>query len=347
MLLFGLTVLVAGLGLFAAVLGPTTAYFPGLFAAYALMGIGAGTSFMTLMTLALADVPAEDAGIASGLVNVSVQISAALGLAVLGTIAAGQTGRLSDRGETAIQALSGGYQLAFVVGGGVRSQSRCWSRRCGSAGRRSASRRSCAPRRNRPRGRRRVGGDPGDPGRRPQRGDGDSHLLDRAGELVEGGRVALGGRRGDRAGLLHLLVDAVQDACQLIGHGLAVPACASLTLAHATAAARRSRRLPVGSPTALVGLSTMIFTTKAEYGVRLLVELGRQAEHARPVSLKAIAEARGASPGLPRAHRRAAAQGRARRVARAVRTAATACRARPRTSAWTRRSSPSRARSPR
>ncbi len=36
----------------------------------------------------------------------------------------------------------------------------------------------------------------------------------------------------------------------------------------------------------------MIFTTKAEYGVRLLVELGRQ-EPGRPTSLKAIAEAEG------------------------------------------------------
>ncbi len=36
----------------------------------------------------------------------------------------------------------------------------------------------------------------------------------------------------------------------------------------------------------------MIFTTKAEYGVRLLVELGRQ-DGAAPVSLKAIAEAEG------------------------------------------------------
>ena len=33
----------------------------------------------------------------------------------------------------------------------------------------------------------------------------------------------------------------------------------------------------------------MIFTTKAEYGVRLLVELGRQSNDS-PVSLKAIAE---------------------------------------------------------
>lgn len=41
----------------------------------------------------------------------------------------------------------------------------------------------------------------------------------------------------------------------------------------------------------------MFFTTKAEYGVRLLVELGRQtAEH--PVSLKALAEAE----GLPMAY---------------------------------------------
>jgi MFS family permease len=115
MLIFGLTVLVAGLALFAAVLQPGTAYFPALFVAYALIGVGAGTSFMTLVTIALADVPAGDAGIASGLVNVSVQISAALGLAALGTIAAGQTNRLSAGGETAIQALSGGYQLAFVV----------------------------------------------------------------------------------------------------------------------------------------------------------------------------------------------------------------------------------------
>jgi Rrf2 family protein len=36
----------------------------------------------------------------------------------------------------------------------------------------------------------------------------------------------------------------------------------------------------------------MIFTTKAEYGVRLLVELGRQGRDA-PVSLKAISEAEG------------------------------------------------------
>jgi MFS family permease len=86
--------------------------------AYVLIGVGAGTSFMTTVTLALADVPASDAGIASGLVNVSVQISAALGLAGLGTLAASQTGALTAHGESPIAALSGGYQLAFAVAAG-------------------------------------------------------------------------------------------------------------------------------------------------------------------------------------------------------------------------------------
>src|SRR6201996_499656 len=45
-------------------------------------------------------------------------------------------------------------------------------------------------------------------------------------------------------------------------------------------------------PTPLVGFSGMIFSSKAEYGVRLMIELGRQRpEH--PTSLKAIADAEG------------------------------------------------------
>src|SRR4029079_12897361 len=46
------------------------------------------------------------------------------------------------------------------------------------------------------------------------------------------------------------------------------------------------------SQTRLVGLAPMIFTTKAEYGVRLLIQLGLQGGDA-PVSLKAVAEAAG------------------------------------------------------
>ncbi len=46
----------------------------------------------------------------------------------------------------------------------------------------------------------------------------------------------------------------------------------------------------MGSPTSVVGFDPVIFTTKAEYGVRLLIQLaGREAGH--PMSLKAVAEA--------------------------------------------------------
>jgi Rrf2 family transcriptional regulator, cysteine metabolism repressor len=57
-------------------------------------------------------------------------------------------------------------------------------------------------------------------------------------------------------------------------------------------AARRKEPSPPCKPTALVGYEEMIFSSKAEYGVRLMVELGRQTPE-QPTSLKAIAEAEG------------------------------------------------------
>ena len=52
---------------------------------------------MPLLTIAMADVPAADAGLGSGITNVSQQISGALGLAVLSTIATNHTkGLLAD-----------------------------------------------------------------------------------------------------------------------------------------------------------------------------------------------------------------------------------------------------------
>ena len=105
---------VVGLLLFATV-GPDTAFFPTIFLACFALGLGIGTAFMPLLTLAMADVPAEDAGLGSGITNLSQQIGGALGLAVLSTIAANHTKALSDdHGLTS--ALIGGYQLAFLVG---------------------------------------------------------------------------------------------------------------------------------------------------------------------------------------------------------------------------------------
>jgi EmrB/QacA subfamily drug resistance transporter len=114
-LLAGMSVLVVALGLLAASMQADMPYFPTQAIAFALAGIGAGTSFMTLMSLALADVPAVDAGVASGLVNVSVQIAAAFGMATLGTIATTHSDALRSGGEGLADALAGGYQVAFVI----------------------------------------------------------------------------------------------------------------------------------------------------------------------------------------------------------------------------------------
>ena len=80
----GMATAAGGLLLFATV-GAETAFFPTVFFACFAIGLGIGLAFMPLLTLAMADVPAADAGLGSGITNVSQQISGALGLAVLST----------------------------------------------------------------------------------------------------------------------------------------------------------------------------------------------------------------------------------------------------------------------
>jgi len=110
----GLVVVAVGLALFVGS-GPHTAYFPQIFAAVLLIGFGAATAFTPLLTIALASVPVQDAGIGSGIVNVSQQVSGALSVAILGTVATSHTRSLLASGSSAIDALDGGYRLAFVV----------------------------------------------------------------------------------------------------------------------------------------------------------------------------------------------------------------------------------------
>lgn len=111
--------LVAGALFLQSTAGPATAYFPQLFVTYALFGLGAGTSTMPLILLAMSEVPAEDAGVAAGISNVALQVGAALGLAVLGTVAAQRTQALGAAGYRLTGALAGGDQLAFLVAAAV------------------------------------------------------------------------------------------------------------------------------------------------------------------------------------------------------------------------------------
>jgi MFS family permease len=116
-LLAGLTLCAAGLAMLSQV-DTGTSYTGGILPAFVLIGLGAGLSFMPLLAIAMANVPAADAGMASGIVNTSLQLSSALGVAVLGTVATDRTHHLVAGGATQLHALLGGYRQAFLVATG-------------------------------------------------------------------------------------------------------------------------------------------------------------------------------------------------------------------------------------
>jgi EmrB/QacA subfamily drug resistance transporter len=117
-LLVGLAAIAASLVLLSQ-LPAHTSYFPTIFVPFTLLGFGAGLSFLPLMTMAMASVPLADAGLASGIVNASLQISAAIGIAALGTVAAARTKVLTGLGQHPVQALTGGFHLAWAIGAGA------------------------------------------------------------------------------------------------------------------------------------------------------------------------------------------------------------------------------------
>jgi MFS family permease len=114
-LMAGMASAAAGLLLFATV-GPDTAFFPTIFLACFAIGLGIGNAFMPLLTIAMADVPAADAGLGSGITNATQQIGGALGLAVLSTIAANHTKGLLTAHHELTGGLIGGYRVAFLSG---------------------------------------------------------------------------------------------------------------------------------------------------------------------------------------------------------------------------------------
>jgi EmrB/QacA subfamily drug resistance transporter len=84
-----------------------------------LIGLGAGLGFPSLMTLAMSGATESDSGLASGLVNTSVQVGGAIGLAVLATLATERTDSLVADGEPVAAALNSGYHLAYLTGAGL------------------------------------------------------------------------------------------------------------------------------------------------------------------------------------------------------------------------------------
>jgi EmrB/QacA subfamily drug resistance transporter len=117
-LIAGICTLIAGLVAFALAPGDVP-YAPLLLVAFVVMGLGGGSTFVPLLTIGMADVPPRDAGLASGIMNVAMQVGAALGLALLGALAEQRTAaRLADGASHAAAQLSG-YHLAFALGAGA------------------------------------------------------------------------------------------------------------------------------------------------------------------------------------------------------------------------------------
>ena len=105
----------AGLLLFARTPVDAT-YVTDILPPMVLIGLGAGLAFPSLMTLAMSGATERDAGLASGLVNTSVQVGGAIGLAVLATLATERTDGLLADGEPTASALNAGYHLAYLIG---------------------------------------------------------------------------------------------------------------------------------------------------------------------------------------------------------------------------------------
>ena len=112
---FGLSL--AALGLLLFVRAPVDgSYVMDVLPSMILLGCGAGMAFNPLLLAAMSDVPPEESGLASGVVNTAFMMGGALGLAVLASIADRRTSTLISSGHSTIEALNGGYHVAFFVG---------------------------------------------------------------------------------------------------------------------------------------------------------------------------------------------------------------------------------------
>ena len=94
-------------------------YLTDLLPPFLLIAVGMGSSFPAIMTLAMSGATPEDSGLASGLVNTSMQVGGAIGLAVLATLSTERTQSLLDSGTSNAQALTSGYHVAYLIGAGL------------------------------------------------------------------------------------------------------------------------------------------------------------------------------------------------------------------------------------
>ena len=122
---FGIKVpLIAGIGFYLLALllfarAPVDGnYFVDVLPGMLALGIGGGITFNPILLAAMSGVQPNEAGLASGIVNTSFMFGGALGLAILASAAASRTESLTSSGSGPLEALNGGYHLAFLIGAG-------------------------------------------------------------------------------------------------------------------------------------------------------------------------------------------------------------------------------------
>jgi EmrB/QacA subfamily drug resistance transporter len=117
-LVAGMTALSAGLIYFTQV-SPDGSYLGDLLPGFLLIAVGLGFSFVPISIAALAGVQPAEAGLASGLINMSQQIGGALGIAALSAISTATTNDSIASGTARATALTDGFQAAFIGATGI------------------------------------------------------------------------------------------------------------------------------------------------------------------------------------------------------------------------------------
>jgi EmrB/QacA subfamily drug resistance transporter len=114
----GLLMMAVGLLLFSQ-LPPNGNFWLHVLPGSILVGAGITLAGVPMTIAAMSGVEERDAGLASGLINTSQQIGAAIVLALLVTLSSSQTKAIIVIGGNSAIALTKGFQFAFLVGAGL------------------------------------------------------------------------------------------------------------------------------------------------------------------------------------------------------------------------------------
>ena len=84
-----------------------------------MFGLGLPLVGVANQIAAVAEVPHEDAGAASGIITTAFQIGGALGLALISTAATTRTGDALAAGAAQADALAAGFERGMLIAGGL------------------------------------------------------------------------------------------------------------------------------------------------------------------------------------------------------------------------------------